>query len=618
MMLPPEEFPDSEVIRSVGALQSAAPSDSPLDEDAQAELLDALATEFVDRYRKGERPSVAEYAEAHSALAADIRDLFPTIAQVEGFKVEIERPPQSNAGPAAPPHGRLGMEQLGDFRIIRELGRGGMGVVYEAEQKSLGRRVALKVLPLLSTLNPDLIRRFQREAKTAGRLHHANIVPVFGVGESHGFHYYVMQMIDGVGLDSLIDERFLIASAASVPRTNQLDLTTDNCPSQDGTVTEDGLKKRTHTPDASGRATAQFAIPAAGTSGEADAADVGTIDEQGAHPENSGPPQLSLREIIRVGMQAADALHYAHDNGILHRDIKPGNLLLDKAGVLWVADFGLAKAIETDDITASGNIVGTVRYMAPEALQGQADGRSDVYSLGVTLYEVLAGRRAWQHTERTQLIQQIFNSGLTPLRKVDPSLPRDLETVIMKATARDLPNRYQSAAEFARDLQNILEDRPITARRISPIERLWRWSRRNPVVSSLGVVSASLLTTVALLVLIDFSAEREQRARAEATADMALDALDQIFDQFAPDQSAAAPIPVDGDDGQVPAVISTESAKLLESLLKFYDDLAKAADGDPHLMLKCADARRKVGDIHQRLGQYDKSIESYSQAADQY
>lgn len=622
-MLPPEEFPDSEVISDAGTIPSAgAASQAALGEDAQAELLDSLATEFLDRYRNGERPSVAEYAEAHPEIADDIRDLFPTIAQMEGFKVEVERPSQSGAGPT-PPRGRLGMEQLGDFRIIREVGRGGMGVVYEAEQTSLGRRVALKVLPLLSTLNPDLIRRFQREAKTAGRLHHANIVPVFGVGESHGFHYYVMQMIDGIGLDSLIDEKFPTASAADQPvEAKQLDLTTDNCPSQDGTVAESRARQQPkETPPASEGPTAQFAVPSEYADlavSEVDAADIPTIDEQVPQPPTAEPQQLDLRRIIHIGVQAADALHYAHENGILHRDIKPGNLLLDKGGALWVADFGLAKAIETDDITASGNIVGTVRYMAPEALQGKADGRSDVYSLGVTLYEVLVGRRAWQQTERTQLIQQIFNSGLIPLRKVEPSLPRDLETVIMKATARDLPNRYQSAAEFAHDLQNILDDRPITARRISPLERLWRWSRRNPVVSSLTAVSGVLLIAVVFLSLIGFSSERAERARAEATADMALKALDEIFEQFAPDQSTASAIPIEGDVEQIPAVVSPEAAALLENLLSFYDKLAEDADDDPDLKLKCADARRKVGDIHQRLGQYDDSIKSYSHAVELY
>ena len=624
MMQPPEEFPGSDDSSSMTDPElRPAPAVSD-DEDTQAELLDSLATEFLDRYRHGERPSVAEYAEQYPDLAEDIRDLFPTIGQMEGLKVELERPTVAASG-AVPPRGRMRLTQLGDFRVIREIGRGGMGVVYEAEQTSLNRRVALKVLPLLSMLNPELIHRFQREARTAGKLHHSNIVPVFGVGESHGFHYYVMQMIDGVGLDTLIDDQSSTQSPEHTVRTldERGQKKTGLRPSQDATAAESEF--RLSAPANEATEIAAEAVPAGDSSiDEAVAANSGRQSKRQAGVTDDAPGSLSkltLSSTIQIGMQAADALQYAHDNGILHRDIKPGNLLLDQHESLWVADFGLAKAIETDDITASGQVVGTVRYMAPKALQGKSDARSDVYSLGVTLYELLVRRRAWGPTDRSSLIEQILNAGLTPLRKIDPSMPRDLETVVLKATAREVQHRYQTAREFARDLQNILEDRPITARRVGPAERLWRWSRRNPIVSSLTGISVALLLLVTVVASVGYEAERQQRQRAENTSDDALKALDQIFEQFAPDRPTASESVSSGDqdgDVRVPAVVSTESAELLGNLLQFYDRLAQDAGDDPDLTLKCANARRRVGDIRQRLGQYDESITSYEQAVALY
>ncbi len=622
MMHSPEEFPGSDDSSSM-VDPTLRPASVPDDEDAQAELLDRLATELLDRYRHGERPAVAEYAEQYPELADDIRDLVPTIGQMEGLKVELERPTVA-APDALPPRGRMQLTQLGDFRIIREIGRGGMGVVYEAEQTSLNRRVALKVLPLLSMLNPELIRRFQREARTAGKLHHSNIVPVFGVGESHGFHYYFMQMIDGVGLDTLIDERSSTVSLPDPRRTIEENKSeTQLRPSQDATVAESRFGGSQ--PAVEGSEDVTGPVPASDSPDEAtepsrsleapDSPVIPVDDVAGTSVE------LNLSSTIQIGIQATDALQYAHENGILHRDIKPGNLLLDQHESLWVADFGLAKAIATDDINASGHVVGTVRYMAPEALQGKSDARSDVYSLGVTLYELLVRRRAWEPTDRTSLIEQILNAGLTPLRKIDSSMPRDLETVVLKATAREVQHRYQTARKFARDLQNIVEDRPITARRVSSAKRLWRWSRRNPIVASLTGISVALLLLATVVASIGYEAERQQRQRAENASDDALEALDQIFEQFAPDRPTASER-VSSDDQvggvRVPAVVSTESAALLGNLLQFYDRLAEGAGDDPDLTLKCANARRRVGDIHQRLGKYDESIESYKQAVGLY
>ena len=192
--------------------------------------------------------------------------------------------------------------------------------------------------------------------------------------------------------------------------------------------------------------------------------------------------------MARIGVQVADALAYAHAQGILHRDIKPSNLLLDTRGTVWVTDFGLAKADDQQNLTHTGDILGTLRYMPPEAFGGKADGRGDVYALGLTLYELLAFRPAFDEKERGRLIKQVTGEAPPPLRKLNPEVPRDLETIVQKAIEREPAHRYATAAELADDLQRFVDDEPIRARRTSYAERLARWGRRNPAVAALSGV----------------------------------------------------------------------------------------------------------------------------------
>jgi WD40 repeat protein/tetratricopeptide (TPR) repeat protein len=191
--------------------------------------------------------------------------------------------------------------------------------------------------------------------------------------------------------------------------------------------------------------------------------------------------------VARVGIQVAEALAYAHGQGVLHRDIKPSNLLLDTEGTVWVTDFGLAKAADSDDLTHTGDIVGTLRYMPPERFGGHGDARSDVYALGLTLYELLTLRPAFDEANRARLIEQVLHAEPPRPRKLNPAVPRDLETVVLKATSRDPAHRYPTAAEMAEDLKRFVEDKPIRARRVSEAERLWRWCRRNPTMAALAL-----------------------------------------------------------------------------------------------------------------------------------
>jgi serine/threonine protein kinase len=479
-----------------------------------------IADEFVQAFRQGKDPSVEEFARRYPQYADDIRDMLPALALMEQAK-SAEAPEHRRLAAAAP----APLRQLGDYQILREVGRGGMGVVYEAQQLSLGRHVAIKVLPAHALLDPRQLGRFQREARSAARLHHTNIVPVFGVGEQGGLHYLVMQFIPGLGLDVVLAELRRLRQ----PRGKQ-SLTQPEAPGRPTDVPRDSsavavarglLTGEFRSPEPAGALTTAATEPAA-------AADLGASSSvRAAHtstairlPGQSGASELSesghqyWQSVARIGVQVADALAHAAGQGVLHRDIKPSNLLLDDTGNVWVTDFGLAKAdTDGDDLTHTGDVVGTLRYMAPERFNGRGDLRSDVYSLGLTLYELLTLRPAFDEADRNRLIKQVMHDEPARPRKLNPAVPRDLETVVLKAIARDPRHRYQTAAELAEDLKRFVEDRPVRARRISNAERLWRWCRRNPLVAaSLAGVVGIFLTA---FVLVSWSSVRAEDARKE-------------------------------------------------------------------------------------------------------
>ncbi len=467
---------------------------------ADRDPVEKLAEEFVARCRRGETPALSEYVERFPELADEIRAVFPALLlmdQADPASSELARARDAGDSPAAP-----GMPvQLGDFRILREVGRGGMGVVYEAEQVSLGRRVALKVLPLQAQTNPRYLGRFEREAKAAARLHHTNIVPVYGVGTDRGIHYYAMQFIQGQALDEVLAElKRLRRDKAATPLPARTVAPADVSAHDVARSLLTGPAEGVTCAALAGPPTVDDVVTPGPRSGSAGARVVGaTGSGSGSLPgqEHSGSVyarRAYWRSVARVGVQAAEALAYAHNEGILHRDVKPSNLLLDARGHVWVADFGLAKTAESDDLTTTGDIVGTVRYMAPERFEGQADVRSDVYALGVTLYELAALSPAFPASDRQKLIHQVTAEAPIHLRRAAPTMPRDLRTIIHKAIDRDPARRYASAAALAEDLQRFLDDQPIQARPPGRVELLGRWCRRNPVV--VGLLAAVLLVAV--------------------------------------------------------------------------------------------------------------------------
>jgi serine/threonine protein kinase len=564
--------------------------------------LETILDAFTSAVRSGGDADVESWAARHPEHADTIRELFPTIVAMEGVKSD------SSSSRAARPAMRF-VDRLGDFRIVSEVGRGGMGVVYEAEQESLGRRVAVKVLPPIH--DERRIQRFEREAKTAARLHHTNIVPIFGVGEHDGWHYYVMPLIRGVGLDSVIRAlRGEIVESAAVGRRKSSLL--------DAAHAAAALRSNRFEPL---HATSSHSSAAATSSGESAIA-----ASTPRHSPTTAPatPVVATsrtelwRSIAEIARQAADALAYAHAQGVLHRDIKPANLLLDAHGLVWITDFGLAKAVETEGLTRSGDLVGTLQYMAPEQLHGRYDARTDIYGLGLVLYELLTLQPAFADGERGGLLRKIEQGRPRPPSDVVPELPRDLETIVLHAIQPDPAHRYQSAAELADDLQRFLEDRPVRARRATLVEHAWRWCRRNRSIAAL----AGLLLTSLIVGLIVSSTLYLQSSRASALANAnleeALDAFDRIFDAAAgrdefelviDDTSGEASL-----EWQQPASPSPATAAMLQTLIAFYERFAATNPKD--LRHQIANAQRRIGDLNVTLRNGEAAIEAYGKALD--
>lgn len=654
-------------------MKTSMPQHVDLANDDGRDPLEELADEFIQRLRRGERPSIDDYANRNPELGSAIRELFPTIAAMETAKGAGLTPG------TAPAIGPARLDRLGDFRILGEVGRGGMGIVYEAEQQSLGRRVALKVLPKQSLVDEKRLMRFEREARTAARLHHTNIVPILGVGQHDGYHFYVMQYIDGVGLDEVVTRlqqvrarrddndstanlnsrnngrmgeatrvaRALISGDFGSLRDKRPQSPSDWTKAAPQTIATSDTPGNAHPTTKDGISGLPSPADARGPSGPNDR---GSVDQAHNTPPSSETgaaasatwPQLGTpywRSVAKIGVQAADALAYAHQHGVLHRDIKPANLLLDREGVVWVADFGLAKAAEHDNVSRTGDIVGTLRYMSPEQFTGNVDQRSDVYSLGLTLYELLTFAPANSDAERGRaLIHGAPVSQPPRPRKLNPNIPRDLETIVLKAMAHEPAGRYQSARELADDLRRMLDDRTIRARRATIPERLWRWCRRNRAVAALSATAVTLLIAVAIVSTVAYArtnaaaiktqlaleGEFKQRQRAEEKTALAVEVLDRIFAQFAPRVvDTSTDLSYTDEDGQQieaagQAALSKETAALLEHLLTFYDRLAEQTDGDSPLRPKVALANRRVGDIHQRLGNLSPAQAAYQRAIDLY
>jgi len=466
-----------------------------------AEILEA----YLRALDAGEAPDRAALLARHPDLAKELEAALDGLDFVQRARRNLG--PEPEAADAAP--GRA----LGDYRLVREVGRGGMAVVYEAEQLSLSRRVALKVLPFASVLDPKQLQRFKNEALAAAHLRHPNIVPVYAVGCERGVHYYAMQYVEGQSLAHAI-----------------------------GSMKGGGAGEGPRTPISS-------------------------------HGSNREP--AFIRMAASLGVQAAEALDHAHQLGIVHRDVKPGNLLVDQAGSLWVTDFGLARSRHDTGLTMTGELLGTIRYMSPEqalAKRAPIDHRTDVYSLGATLYELFTLEPAFPGDDPHLLMQEIaFREPALP-RRLNPAIPRDLETVVLKAMAKDPAARYATAQEMAEDLRRFLGDQPVLARRPSHAARAAMWARRHRTLVRASLAAALLGVATLALATLRVADEQRKTSAALKEAHSNLRTARLAVDKFLVESGVA-----NLEDRPLPAPSRRE---MLELALGFYDRYPDAASAE--------------------------------------
>jgi serine/threonine protein kinase len=511
----------------------------PTDRD---DRLNAVLLAYLDACEAGGEPDRSRVLAANPDLRAELAEFFTgrdEIEQIVGGREKRE---------PHPPGAELGL--LGDFRLIREVGRGGMGVVYEAEQLSLRRRVALKVLPFAAAVDPRRLRRFQNEAAAAAHLRHENIVPVHAVGCERGVHYYAMQFVEGQSLAALLAEL----------RTN----------------------------GAGGAHPATSTVPVARLSTER---------------RTAGPAYFDW--VADLGKQAALALEYAHQTGVVHRDVKPGNLLLDPGGQLWVADFGLAQVSGDSGLTATGELVGTLRYASPEQAfgrRGVVDHRSDVYSLGATLYELLTLRPPFDGRDRHELLLQIADALPPAPRSIVPAVPADLETVVLKALRKEPTERYATAQELADDLQRYLDHRPVLARPPGIGERARLWARRHPHATLTSAITLVLVTLGSVVAAALVGAEQERTRAAQLRAEAAYDRERQRAEE-AEARLALARRAVDElfrvSEEELADRPGTEvlRKRVLRTALAYYQEFLSAHRADPAAQAELTATTRRVEQI---------------------
>lgn len=383
-----------------------------------------LASQFVDELRAGERPSIDNYARRYPQHATAIRDSFSVLALLEQTRAQDEAASIRRSMPKT-----FHFNRLGKCELLCEVGRGGMGVVFQARDHDSNHIVAVKLLPWRVNLVPEWQRRFEEEARTTAKLRHRNIVPVFRFGQEHGYCYYVMQFVNGIGLDAII-RRFQEV---------------------DGVIYRDEIQRKELEKPEGFISNPEIQMLTANKSSSKDSPET----------KRSQLARNSWNSFTQLAIQSAQALRYAHGHGLLHNDIKPGNILLDASGRVWITDFGLSCPIDPNDVRATPGLMGTLRYMAPERLLGTGDARSDIYSLGITLYELVTLRPAFRAGSEDELIRMVMEEAPENPRQIQPDLPRGLETIILNCIAKHPTDRYESTAALLGDLLRFAKNQKI-------------------------------------------------------------------------------------------------------------------------------------------------------------
>lgn len=416
---------------------------------------------------------------------------------------------------------------LGDFRVIREIASGGMGTVFEAEQISLKRRVALKLLPSHLRFSGKAVQKFQREAEAGGRQNHPGIVVIYAVGEHHDVHYIAEELVEG------------------------------------GVTLADWLEER---------------------------------------KEEETLPRGFYRKVAELFVEIADALHHAHESGVIHRDVKPSNILLTPDLKPKVTDFGLARVEGGLVLSATGDFFGTAFYTSPEQALGKRssiDHRADIFSLGVSLYESLTLKRPFDGSTSHLTLQKIVHNEPSDPRQVNARIPRDLAIICLKALEKDPGRRYATMDDFREDLRRYLDGEAIVARPAGPVYRFWRRMRRSPAVSILAGLAILILFTLIAYVLWSYPrilTERDKAVRAQEAAEKEAEKANAV-NRFMQGMFAS---PDPGKDGR--------NVKVAEVLDKAAARAGGELSGQPEIE---AMLRGTLGETYYNLGLYEEAEEQF-------
>jgi serine/threonine protein kinase len=553
----------------------------PADEPRAVRLAGVLDRYMRELETGGVPPDLETLVAEHPDLADELRSYVDSLNLLHQMTAGL-KPLPTRAAPSA--SGELPTKRLGDYDILREIGRGGMGIVYEARQLSLNRQVALKVLPFAAMLDEKQIARFRNEAQAAAQLHHPNIVPVHAVGQERGVHFFAMQYVPGQSLETALQEL-----------------------RQEGDAQYGEQPRSEHWRDASGTQ----------KSGAARMADTATF---GAYSTKASTRSRGYcQSVARLMVQGAEAIQHAHEYGVIHRDVKPSNLLLDRDGKLWVTDFGLARMQSDSGVTMTGDVVGTLRYMSPEQAAGATalvDARADVYALGATLYELLTLRPAHTGDNRQQVLRNIEAREPIPPRQLNPAVPLDLETITLRALAKNRDERYATAQQFADDLRLFLEGKPTVARRPTLVDRVAKWALRHRRAVTLGAACLLVLAVVSATaaVMIARAKVRTDDALADAKISLAKakafhEQAQEVVDRFGSGLAS--------DLAAVPGIEDLRRRVLGETLAYYRRLIAQTAD-DPRLQRELAAASFKAAALASALGDNREAIELCRQAMETF
>lgn len=553
-------------------------------------VLGDLVDKIHDLFDRGEEVDVDVLALEFPQYKDRLTQMLPMLKELH----TLDWSP-SNGNSVGDHIGSAEQKTLGDFQVLNEIGRGGMGVVYEAKQITIDRKVALKILPFAALVDQRALQRFKNEVTAIATLDHPHIVSVYSVGEERGIHYFAMQLVKGQSLAEVIRElRFRAENEKAIS----------------GNLIRGSVPGNANNMDEEENEAADSPVSDVKTASDTVA--------QGKSKTNVSRigDQSYYRKASQIVIQAADALQHAHENGIVHRDVKPGNLLLDSQGNLFVTDFGLARIETNTAMTLTGDALGTLRYMSPEQVLGyreMIDNRTDVYSLGATLYELLTLQPIWPAETKTDLIRKIsFEEPINP-RKINPAIPEELETIILKAISKNPTDRYRSAKDLRDDLQAHIDHMPIKARRPTLAKRVSKWTRRNPVVmwSSLAI----LLITVIAMGISFLMIAQERRDKDDALK------MAQQNEQRAQKNFLQARTTVDEFLTNVSEDVLLDAPsmhglrkKLLTLALNYYQSFVDEQGDNPDLQEEVAKSFRRIGSIHDQLGEKQKSIVAHQQA----